>query len=268
LYIKKLRIKTNDSTPAKVLIDGVDFSIAQNTICALVGDSGGGKSLMALSVMGIFAENLCLNGEILFQGKNLLALTEKELNTVRGRQIGIVMQNCAGSLNPLLKNGRQLSLVIREHFPLKRKTLEIAMTALEKAQLQNPGQALNQFPHHLSGGMKQRLLTAMGMSCSPELLVMDEPGKGMDLVLRNQIAAMILTLRKETGMAILLITHDLEMAYKVSDYCYVMREGKISAHGETRPLFDTPTDTTLSRLLAAEREMNRFFMGERQAEAD
>ena len=268
LEIRKLRIQTTDSKPAKVLVDGVDLSIAENTICALVGNSGSGKSLLALSVMGIFVENLCLNGEILFQGKDLLALTEKELNTVRGRQIGIVMQNCAGSLNPLLKNGRQLSLIIREHCPSKKKTLEIAVKALEKAQLQNPGQVLKQFPHHLSGGMKQRLLTAMGMSCSPALLIMDEPGKGMDLVLRSQIAAMILALRKETGMTILLITHDLEMAYKLSDYCYVMGEGKITAQGETRPLFDTAPDATLSRLLAAEGEMNRFFMEEGQAEAD
>jgi ABC-type dipeptide/oligopeptide/nickel transport system ATPase component len=132
----------------------------------------------------------------------------------------------------------------------------------------SPSPVLKQFPHHLSGGMKQRLLTAMGMSCSPALLIMDEPGKGMDFVLRSQITAMILALRKETGMTILLITHDLEMAYKLSDYCYVMGEGKIIAQGETQALFDTAADTTLSRLLEAEREMTRFFMEKRQAEAD
>jgi peptide/nickel transport system ATP-binding protein len=96
---------------------------------------------------------------------------------------------------------------------------------------------------------------------------MDEPGKGMDLMLRSQIANMILTLRKETGVTILLITHDLEMAYKLSDYCYVMKEGKITAQGDTRSLFDAAADQALSDLLTAEREMNRFFLGERQSEA-
>jgi ABC-type dipeptide/oligopeptide/nickel transport system ATPase component len=268
LEIRKLKIQIRNSMPLKTLVHGVDLSIAQNTICALVGDSGSGKSLVALSIMGIFAENLTTEGEILFQERNLLSLPEKHLNAIRGRHIGIVMQNCAGSLNPLLKNGKQLSLVIREHCYPKNNAGEVAVNTLEKVRLQNPKQVMKEYPHELSGGMKQRLLTAIGMVCSSELLIMDEPGKGMDFILRNQIADMILALRKETGITILLITHDLEMAYKLSDYCYVMKEGKISTHGDTRSLFDAAVDQDLSDLLTAEREMNRFFPGKRQAEAD
>jgi peptide/nickel transport system ATP-binding protein len=266
LEIRKLKIQIRNSMPVKTLVHGVDLSIAKNTICALVGDSGGGKSLVALSIMGIFAENLIAEGKILFQERNLLSLPEKQLNTIRGRHIGIVMQNCAGSLNPLLKNGRQVALVIREHCSSKKNVDEVVINALEKVRLQNPKQVMKEYPHELSGGMRQRLLTAIGMGCSPELLIMDEPSKGMDLVLRNQIADMILTLRKETGITILLITHDLEMAYKLSDYCYVMKEGKISTQGDTRSLFDAAADQALSDLLTAERKMNRFFPGERQAD--
>jgi peptide/nickel transport system ATP-binding protein len=261
LEIRKLKIQTGNSMPSKVLVDEVDLSITKNTICALVGNSGSGKSLVALSVIGILAENLTVEGEILFQGRNMLSLPEKHLNTIRGRQIGIVMQNCAGSLNPLLKNGRQISLILREHYPSMKNIGEITVNALKKVRLQNPEQVMNGYPHELSGGMKQRLLAAMGMACSPNLLIMDEPSKGMDLILRNQIADMILMLRRETGITILLITHDLEMAYKLSDYCYVMKEGKISTHGDTRSLFDTAADRALSALLTAEREMNRFFSG-------
>jgi peptide/nickel transport system ATP-binding protein len=266
LEIRKLNIQIRNSMPSKVLVDGVDLSIAQNTICALVGNSGSGKSLLALSIMGIFAENLTAKGEILFQEKNLLSLPEKQLNAIRGRHIGIVMQNCSGALNPLLKNGRQLALVIKEHCSSKKNVDEAAINALEKVRLQNPKQVMKEYPHELSGGMKQRLITAIGMGCSPELLIMDEPSKGMDFILRSQIADMILTLRKETGVTILLITHDLEMAYKLSDYCYVMKEGKISTQGDTRSLFYSAADQGLSVRFYAETKINRFFSGEGQAD--
>lgn len=232
--------------------------ITRGAVCALVGDSGSGKSLIASSIMGILAENLTVEGEVLFRGRNLLSLTERQLHAIRGKQIGIVMQSTAGSLNPLLSNGRQMALVIREHCPNK-DVHRIAVEALEKVRLQNPEQILRQYPHQLSGGMKQRLLTAIGIAGSPDLLIMDEPTKGLDLTLRGQIADMIDRLHRETGVTILLITHDMEMAYRLSDTCYVLRRGAVTARGKTRPLFDMAADQTLSELLGAEQALAGYF---------
>ena len=260
LEIRGLSIVIKKKGQGSLLVDAVDLEIAPRTICALVGDSGCGKSLIASSVMGILAENLCAKGNVYFKGTDLLTLSERKRNTIRGKQIGIVMQNCAGSLNPLLKNGRQLELVIKEHREKGASSQEIARNVLKQVRLSPPDQIIKAYPHQLSGGMKQRLLTAIGIGSSPELIIMDEPTKGLDLILRNQIADTIHTLHRETGITILLITHDLEMAYKLSDECYVMKKGRIAAHGETRMLFDEAKDETLSGLLAAEKRMTRFFM--------
>lgn len=126
---------------------------------------------------------------------------------------------------------------------------------------------MNAYPHQLSGGMKQRFLTAMGICNAPKLLIMDEPTKGLDLILRGQIAGMIHDLHQELGMTVLLITHDLELAYKLSDDCYVMKQGEVAAEGATRPLFDTAASPALSSLLRAERELTQFFSHPEQTEA-
>ncbi|MGL6198092.1 MAG: ATP-binding cassette domain-containing protein [Lachnospiraceae bacterium] len=259
LEIRGLKIYVRNNTKPQILVNNVDLAIAENTICALVGDSGSGKSLIASSIMGILAENLTPSGEILFQGQNLLTLTEKQLNAIRGKQIGIVMQNCAGSLNPLLKNGKQLTLVIQEHCRPKENIHGVAVNMLKKVRLPNPVKLMEEYPHQLSGGMKQRLMTAIGISSSPKLIIMDEPSKGLDLILRRQIADMIAVLHQQTEITILLITHDLEMAYQLSDYCYVMRKGEICSSGETKVLFNKAADHTLSDLLAAEKKMMDFF---------
>ena len=267
LKIENLRIAIK-SVPEEVLVNGVNISVPGNSICALVGNSGSGKSLIASSIVGILANNLYAEGRVLYHGENLLFLPEKRLNAIRGKQIGIVVQNCAGSLNPLMKNGKQLSLVIRAHGSHVGNPRKTALQVLEQVRLECPEQIMREYPHELSGGMKQRLLTAIGMCNSPELLIMDEPTKGMDLILRNQIADMIDNLHKETDVTILLITHDLELARKLSDYCYVMNMGRVVAHGETGALFAAEKEPTLVSLLAAERQMTRFFMDEEAPEVE
>lgn len=248
-------------TGGAALVNGVDLAVGNGSICALVGDSGSGKSLLAAAIVGVLAENLEAAGEILFAGTDLLSLPEKRLDAVRGRRIGIVMQNCAGSLDPLLKNGRHLSMAVQAHRRPGEDVRETCLALLRQVGLENPAQVMRQYPHQLSGGMKQRLQMAIGLAGRPELLILDEPTKGLDLVLRRQTADMIEAIRRETGVTILLITHDMELAYHLSDHCYVIRNGKITTHGATRALFGSASDPTLAGLLDAERQMNGFFPG-------
>lgn len=258
LDIRDLRVTMKKST-GPALVNGINLSIERGSICALVGDSGSGKSLIASSVMGILADNLNCSGEILFDDENLLGLTEKRLRTIRGKQIGVVMQNCAGSLDPLLKNGRHLSMAVRAHCLPGEDVRGRCLALLRGVRLSEPEQVMRQYPHQLSGGMKQRLLTAISLAGRPEFLIMDEPTKGLDLTLRDQTREMIDTVRREAGITILLITHDLELAEALSDDCYVIRRGEITAHGPTKTLFREAQDETLAGLLLAEHQMNGFF---------
>lgn len=258
LDIRGLRIRLKNTTePA--LVNGVDLSLQTGAVHALVGDSGGGKSLIAAAVMGVLAENLSCEGEIRYRGQNLLARTEKQLREIRGREIGIVMQNCAGSLDPLVTCGRHLAMVVRAHRPPGGDVREICHALLRQVRLDEPAQVMRQYPHQLSGGMKQRLQMAIGLAGRPQLLILDEPTKGLDGVLRDQTREMIDTVRRENDLAVLLITHDMELARSLSDECAVLREGRITTHGKTRVLFATADDPALAALLAAEERMNGFF---------
>lgn len=266
LQINSLSIKAGDSQGRTTeLIKHINMKVKRNSICCIVGNSGSGKSLIAMSVMGIFADNLEVNGTIYFNGEDLLNVSNKKPETIRGKQIGIVMQNCAGALNPLLKNGKQLRSVMKNYFRGRERQRMIEV--LRQVELTCPEQVLKQYPHELSGGMKQRLMTAIGMVNSPSLLIMDEPTKGMDFILRNQIADMIKKLHKDSCMTILLITHDLELAYKLSDYCYVMSDGKIVEENETGRLFEKSESNVFRNLLASERKMTCFFRGKDEQNA-
>jgi peptide/nickel transport system ATP-binding protein len=259
LEIRELKVAEKRRDNRSLIVKGVDLTIRENTICSLVGKSGSGKSLLAASIMGILASNLYSEGEILYRDKKLFELSKEQLNRIRGKHIGIVMQNCSCSLNPLVKNGRQLSIVLKEHLSKKDRRNKQAEELLRSVKLENPRSVMNRYPHELSGGMKQRLLTAIGIGGAPELLIMDEPTKGMDVILRNQMADMIYQLHKKTNVSILMITHDLELAYNISHDCYVMNQGRITTHGETKKLFETTNDCTLIDLINAQKMMTEFF---------
>lgn len=259
LKIEGLCINAAQDGHDVALVNDINIEIKRNSICCIVGNSGSGKSLVATSIISIFADNLRVSGAIYFNGVDLLSLPPKELDKIRGKQIGIVVQNCAGALNPLLKNGKQLRLVMKKYHKGNEK--QKAIEVLRRVELGEPGKILNQYPHELSGGMKQRLLTAIGMVNAPDLLIMDEPTKGMDVILRNQIAAMIEKVYKETDTTILLITHDLELAYKLSDYCYVMSRGSIVEENNTKLLFNHSNSSVFKELLNSEQKMSSFFRG-------
>lgn len=249
LRIENFSIETTELK----LLKNINMKVKRKSICCIVGNSGSGKSLAAKSILGIFSDNLRVSGNIYFDDE--FPLTERKLEKIRGKQIGIVMQNCAGSLNPLLKNEKQLRLVMKNFH--KGNERERMREVLEQVDL--PERILKQYPHELSGGMKQRLMIAIGIINAPKLLIMDEPTKGMDLILRNRIADMIEKLHKADNMSVLLITHDLELAHKLSDYCYVMDGGEVVEENETPILFKHCESAVLKKLISSEQKMSRFF---------
>lgn len=255
LDVQDLCISLKDGTP---LVKGACLAVKAGSVCALVGDSGSGKSLIAAAISGVQAENLRCEGAILYKGENLLALGEKQLGRIRGAEIGIVMQNCAGSLNPLVRNGRQLAMVVKAHSPRGTDVRERCLALLGQVGLDEPQRVMRGYPHQLSGGMKQRLLLAMGLAGGPSLLILDEPTKGLDVVLRGVVQQLIVDIRQNTGVAILLITHDMALAAALSNECAVLQNGVLTTRGKTNLLFIEQKDDALARLIAAEQRINRF----------
>lgn len=260
LEIKALTIKSkNDPAKDLELIKNINMKIRRNAISCIVGNSGSGKTLLALSMLGLFADDLDVEGEIRFNGENLLTLTQARLKEIRGKDISIVLQSCQGALNPLLINRKQLYLAMREKCKGRKK--ERALKVLKQVEFSEPEKILSLYPHELSGGMKQRLMMAISLVNQPRLLILDEPTKGMDLILRNQIATMVKELSKTGDRTIVIITHDLELAEKLSDYCYVMSKGQIAEENETHCLFQNPKSEIFKKILAAEFRMKEGFDG-------
>lgn len=223
-------------------VDGVSFTVRPNEMLAIVGESGCGKSTVAMSIMGLHDMRFTqVSGEITLGGKNLLTLSESEMNKIRGKDIGFIFQDPLASLNPLQRVGKQIEEALLYHTNLtEAERQERVLQLLNDVGIQNPKRTAQRFPHELSGGMRQRVLIATALSCSPSLIIADEPTTALDVTIQAQILDLIKDLQEEHKAGIILITHDLGVVAQVADRVAVMYAGQIVELADARVLFTEP----------------------------
>ncbi|HVT04498.1 MAG TPA: ABC transporter ATP-binding protein [Thermoanaerobaculia bacterium] len=234
-------------------VDRVSFSIKRGEALAVVGESGCGKSVTAMSIMRLLVKpGRISGGEILFRGKNLLSLSENEMRKHRGNDIAMIFQEPMTSLNPVMKIGRQVAEAIRVHRDVsKKEAWKIAGEMLELVAISDPVKRLDDYPHQLSGGMRQRVMIAMALSCNPELLIADEPTTALDVTIQAQIMEILGRLQKQLGLAVLLITHDLGVVAEFCERVIVMYTGRIVEEAPVDELFRNPSHPYTRGLLAS-----------------
>lgn len=232
-------------------VDHVSFHVDKGEVVCIVGESGCGKSVTSLSIMGLLARGgVVKEGTVLFGGQNLLSLTEKELDRIRGNQMTMIFQDPLTSLNPVFTVGNQITESIRTHLKLsKEEAAKRAEELLEKVGMPDAKAAMKKYPHTLSGGMRQRAMIAMALSCNPKLLIADEPTTALDVTIQAQIMKLLRELQKENGMSIILITHDIGLVAHMADRVIVMYAGQMIEEAPVKEIFKTPRHPYTKALL-------------------
>jgi oligopeptide/dipeptide ABC transporter ATP-binding protein len=223
-------------------VDGVSFAVNAGQIVAVVGESGSGKSVMAMTLLGLTrGANATISGTARFADLELVGATEAELRTVRGARIAMIFQNPMTALNPVQRIGKQIAEQVRAHEPVSRAAARArAVELLTRVGIPQAATRVDAFPHELSGGMRQRAMIALALSCGPRLLIADEPTTALDVTIQAQILAEIEDLREETGVAVVFITHDLGVVSQLADQVLVMYGGRIVEDAPVDALFDDP----------------------------
>jgi oligopeptide transport system ATP-binding protein len=235
-------------------VDGVSFDVEKGRTLGIVGESGCGKTVTALSIMGLIPKPPAkiVAGEILFDGRDLAQLSERELEDVRGSQIAMIFQDPMTSLNPTLTIGTQIGETIRRHFDVsKEEARKRAIGLLEEVHIPRAAERLDDYPHRLSGGMRQRVMIAIALSCEPELLIADEPTTALDVTVQAQVLDLLDELRESHGTAMILITHDMGVVAEASDEVVVMYAGQVVEQAPVLELFDHPEHPYTEALLGA-----------------
>lgn len=224
-------------------VDGVSYHLNHGETLGLVGESGCGKSVSALSIIRLVPDppGRIVKGRILFEGRELTAMPERELRKIRGNEISMIFQDPMTSLNPVLRIGRQITESIKLHLGLSDKEAEArAIELIESVGIPDAPRRLREYPHQFSGGMRQRIMIAMALSCDPKVLIADEPTTALDVTIQAQILDLLRRLQAKIGMSILLITHDLGVVAGIANRVAVMYAGKIVEQAETKELFKNP----------------------------
>ena len=235
-------------------VDGLSYHITPRETLGIVGESGCGKSISALSVLQLVPTppGHIRRGRVLFDGTDLLTLSDKEIRKVRGQEISMIFQEPMTSLNPVLTIGYQIAEVVRRHMGTTKKAAHArAIELLELVRIPEPGRRARQFPHQLSGGMRQRAMIAMALSCNPRVLIADEPTTALDVTIQAQVLELISDLQKEMGTALILITHDLAVVAETCDRVIVMYAGRKIEEASIGALFAAPAHPYTRGLLAA-----------------
>jgi len=224
-------------------VDGVSWDVQEGETVALVGESGCGKSVSALSIMRLVEEpaGRIESGEVIFKGRNLLSLGEEQMRGVRGREIAMIFQEPMTSLNPVLTIGRQLTEGLEIHLKMSESDARArALELLSMVGIPDPGRRLGQYPHHFSGGMRQRMMIAMALACNPSLILADEPTTALDVTIQAQILELMRDLARRLGVAMLIITHNLGVVARYADRVNVMYAGRIIERASAAELYATP----------------------------
>jgi oligopeptide/dipeptide ABC transporter ATP-binding protein len=235
-------------------VDGVSFDVEKGRVLGIVGESGCGKTVTALSIMGLIPKPPAriVGGEVLFNGRDLSKLSERELEDVRGSQIAMIFQDPMTSLNPTLTIGTQIGETIRRHFGVSKAAARAkAVELLEEVRIPNARGRLDDYPHRLSGGMRQRVMIAIALSCEPELLIADEPTTALDVTVQAQVLDLLEELQESHGTAMILITHDMGVVAEAAHDVVVMYAGQIVEHASVLELFDHPEHPYTEALLGA-----------------
>jgi peptide/nickel transport system ATP-binding protein len=243
LDIKNLRVYFHTEDGVLKAVDGVNLHIKEGETLGLVGESGCGKSVTAFSILQLLPMPPVkyAGGEINFRGENLLAKNEKALRQVRGNWISMIFQEPMSSLNPIMTIGKQITETIIEHQKKnKREARELAIEMLRRVRIGSPEIRFDEYPHQMSGGMKQRAMIAMALVCKPQLLIADEPTTALDVTIQAQILDLLRELQREFAMSVLLITHDLGVVAETCDHVAVMYAGKIVEQASVNELFERP----------------------------
>ncbi|HEX2501724.1 MAG TPA: ABC transporter ATP-binding protein [Methylomirabilota bacterium] len=252
LEVRDLSVSFLTSRGAVPVLAGVSLSVGEGEVVGLVGESGSGKSVTALAILGLLGEQGRVEGgEIRLDGRDLLPLPEREWLRVRGRQIAMVFQEPMTSLNPLLPVGFQVAEVLEAHLGLgRREALARAVELLRDVGIPDSGRRAQDYPHQLSGGMRQRVMIAMAMACRPRLLIGDEPTTALDVTIQAQILALLRDLGRAAGTAVLLISHDLGVVAAMASRVVVMYAGQVVEEAPARELFSAPRHPYTRLLLA------------------
>jgi len=242
LEVKGLTTAFTGDYGKNISVDHVDFHVDAGEVLCIVGESGCGKSVTSLSVMGLLGRGgEVTEGSVLFDGKELLGLTEKELDKIRGNSLTMIFQDPLTSLNPVFTVGNQLTESIRTHKKLsKKEAYGRAVSLLQKVGMPDPEGTMKKYPHTLSGGMRQRVMIAMALACDPKLLIADEPTTALDVTIQAQIMTLLKDLQKEFGMAMILITHDIGLVAQMADRVLVMYAGQMIESAPVKELFADP----------------------------
>ncbi|MGX7708958.1 ABC transporter ATP-binding protein [Methylobacterium sp. Gmos1] len=265
LSVENLQIHFRTPDGVNRAVDGLSFTVAAGETLAVVGESGCGKSVTAMAVLGLLHRPPAATaGAIRFEGRDLLRLSEPEMREIRGNKVGMIFQEPMTSLNPVLTIGRQIGETLRLHQGLSRDgAKERAVELLRLVGIAEPGRRVREYPHQLSGGMRQRAMIAMALACSPKLLIADEPTTALDVTIQAQILDLMRDLKQRTGAAVLLITHDLGIVAEVADRVIVLYAGRKVEEAAVADLFRTPRHPYTRGLLGA---MPRLGAAERADE--
>ncbi len=255
-------------------VDGVSFSLRRGETLGIVGESGCGKSVTMLSLMRLIPSppGEIVNGRIMLQGQDLLQLSENEMSKVRGSQIALIIQDPMTSLNPVFSIGSQVNEAIKIHQDIpKRSVMEHTLSVLRKVNIPAAESRVKDYPHQLSGGMRQRVVGAIGISCEPSVLIADEPTTSLDVTIQAQYLKLLKDLQQQSNLALIFITHDFGVVAKMCDRVAVMYAGKVVETGDVREIFNSPSHPYTEALLASvpklEEDVERLYAIEGQPPA-
>jgi oligopeptide/dipeptide ABC transporter ATP-binding protein len=253
LSVRGLTVAFPTRAGAASVVDGVSFDLAAGEVLGIVGESGSGKSLTALAILRLIAKpGRIAGGSILFEGRDLLAESESAMGKLRGASISMIFQEPMSSLNPVFPIGDQIMEPLRQHRGMDRKTArQAALELLDMVEIPDAGRRIDEFPHQLSGGMRQRVMIAIALACRPRLLIADEPTTALDVTIQAQILDLLGGLQREFGMAVLLITHDLGVVAQFARRALVMYAGRVVETAPVRELFRSPAHPYTQGLVAS-----------------
>lgn len=254
------RLNITDTHTGQVIVDNISFKLRQGKCLAIVGESGSGKSLSCRAIMRLNPSSLRQSGRILFRETDLNALSAREMRNMRGRRIGMIMQNGMSAFDPSCVVGVHFRETLGEHYDWSRSVIDAAMQeAMQSVMLNQPTKLMSRYPHELSGGMLQRMMIALTLVLKPDIIIADEPTTALDTLSQQEVMAQFIHLRRTLGSSMIFISHDLGAVRHIADDVLIMKSGQIIERGETGQLFTAPQQDYTRQLLSARLVLSDHF---------